>query len=142
MKRLLAKLPRSSSGSRAASASSSASRWPFVIFDVSITAAAGFSIFALVSSAICFSGASSGDFMFQMVGRDRRARRLSFDGRLGEPVPTKLWFIKFRSIAGVLLQNLARRKFLLTLRQPFQLIDDFFQPKMLSEPQGSTSEWC
>src|SRR5712675_584899 len=64
MKRLLAKLPRSSSGSREASASSSASRLPLDIFEVSITAAASrFSGFALVSSAICFSGASSGDFI-------------------------------------------------------------------------------
>src|SRR5882724_8455018 len=74
MKRLLEKLPRSSSGSRDASASSSASRCPFDIFDVSITEAAGFpgsppdesvrpADLALVSSAICFSGASSGDFI-------------------------------------------------------------------------------
>src|SRR5437016_3044894 len=98
-----------------------------------MTAATGFSGFALVSSAICFSGASRGDFMFQMVGRDRRARRLSSTARLGEPVPTKLCFIKFCSIPGVLLQYLARREFLLALRQPFQFIDDFLQSKMFRE---------
>src|SRR6266481_8330581 len=64
MNRLLAKLPRSSSGSRDASANSSASRLPFDIFDVSITdAGACFCDFALVSSLICFSGASNDDFI-------------------------------------------------------------------------------
>src|SRR5438132_10220930 len=76
MNRLLAKLPRSSSGSRDASASSGASRLPFDIFEVSMTdVGAGFSgsppdesvsprrpDFALVSSAICRSGASNGVF--------------------------------------------------------------------------------
>src|SRR6266478_5910685 len=67
MKRLLAKLPRSSSGSRDASANSSASRLPFDIFDVSMTAHVSFSGLALVSSAICFSGASSGDFIRRII---------------------------------------------------------------------------
>src|ERR1041385_8239254 len=79
MKRLLAKLPRSSSGSRDASASSSASRCPFDILDVSITeAAAGFCDFALVSSATCFSGASSGDF----ISNSARNLILSFRTKL------------------------------------------------------------
>src|SRR6185369_13709515 len=69
MNRLLAKLPRSSSGSREASASSSAAALPADIFDVSITDAAGLADFALVSSATCFSGASSGDFIL-IHGRD------------------------------------------------------------------------
>src|SRR5919112_608652 len=59
MKRLLAKLPRSSRGSRELSASSSAAALPADIFDVSITGAAPL---AVVSSAICFSGASSDAF--------------------------------------------------------------------------------
>src|SRR3954468_17880620 len=66
MKRLLAKLPRSSSGSREASASSSASRWPFDIFEVSITGAgASFDAgsFTPVSALICSGGASSGVFI-------------------------------------------------------------------------------
>src|SRR6266480_4175671 len=68
------------SGAGAASASSSASRWPFPIFDVSMTAAAGFSGFALVSSAICFSGASSGLFIGAQASRrwGRRASCLVF----------------------------------------------------------------
>src|SRR4051812_2620635 len=64
MNRLLAKLPRSSSGSREASASSRAARLPSDILEVSmIEAGARFSGLALVSSLICFSGASSGDFI-------------------------------------------------------------------------------
>src|SRR5712692_5951090 len=77
MKRLLAKLPRSSSGSRDASASSSASRLPFDIFEVSITDdGAGFSGLAVVSSAICFSGASKDDFMTGKISF-RRGRAFS-----------------------------------------------------------------
>src|SRR4051794_33365356 len=68
MKRLLAKLPRSSSGSRDASASSSASRLPFDILEVSmIDDGAGFSGLALVSSETCLSGASSDDFMIRKI---------------------------------------------------------------------------
>src|SRR5215216_3057299 len=48
--------------------------------------------------------------------------------------------MKFRSIPCVLLQYLAWRKFLLSLRQPFQFIDDFFQPKMFRETQWAASE--
>src|SRR5207302_9823159 len=77
LNRLLAKLPRSSSGSRDASASSSASRLPFDIFDVSITdAGAGFCGFAVVSSATCFSGASNDDFMTRRISC-RRTRASS-----------------------------------------------------------------
>src|SRR5207245_5489623 len=106
MKRLLAKLPRSSSGSRDASASSSASRWPFDILDVSITeAAAGFCDFALVSSAICFSGASSGVF------------------------------IKLGSVTRVLFQKFAWRKLLIALREPFHFIGNFLQTEMVGKPK-------
>src|SRR3954453_14255526 len=63
MKRLLAKLPRSSRGSREASASSSAAALPADILEVSMTDAVVLPDFALVSSATCFSGASSGDFI-------------------------------------------------------------------------------
>src|ERR1700719_646459 len=66
---MLAKLPRSSSGSRDASASSRASRLPFDILEVSMTEA-GFSGFALVSSAICFSGASNGDFISAVMSNE------------------------------------------------------------------------
>ena len=62
MKRLLAKLPRSSSGSRELSARSSAAAFPADILEVSITDADETG-FALVSSTICFSGASGGEFM-------------------------------------------------------------------------------
>src|SRR6266404_5878993 len=106
MKRLLAKLPRSSSGSRDASASSSASRCPFDILDVSITeAAVGFCDFALVSAAICFSGASSGVF------------------------------IKRGSIARMLFQKCAWRKLFIALREPFHFIGNFLQTKMVGEPK-------
>src|SRR5262249_41453268 len=88
-----------------------------------MTAGAAFSGFALVSLAICFSGASSGDFISTC--------------QKSEPL---LVCIKFRSVPGVLLQYVAREKFLLTLRQLFQFIDDFFQPKMFREPQWPTSE--
>src|SRR5436853_199018 len=78
MKRLLAKLPRSSSGSREASASSSASRLPFDIFEVSITdAGADFSGFALVYSATCFSGASNDDFI-SIFCHSERSRGISY----------------------------------------------------------------
>src|SRR5712691_9256832 len=64
MKRLLAKLPRSSSGSRELSARSSAAALPADILEVSMTDCASVGAdFALVSSAICFSGASSGVFI-------------------------------------------------------------------------------
>src|ERR1043166_4375339 len=64
MKRLLAKLPRSSSGSRELSARSSAAALPADILEVSMTDCASvWADFALVSSAICFSGASSGVFI-------------------------------------------------------------------------------
>ena len=66
MKRLLAKLPRSSSGSRELSARSSAAALPADILEVSITDA-GACGFALVSSAICFSGASSGEFITSRI---------------------------------------------------------------------------
>src|SRR4030095_1349391 len=62
--RLLAKLPRSSSGSRELSARSSAAALPADIFEVSMTdCASALAGWALVSSAICFSGASSGVFI-------------------------------------------------------------------------------
>jgi hypothetical protein len=53
-----------------------------IIFDVSMTAAGvGFSGFALVSSAICFSGASSGDFIVAQASRlwGHRASCLVFE---------------------------------------------------------------
>src|SRR4030095_16446887 len=64
MKRLLAKLPRSSSGSRELSARSSAAALPADILEVSMTdCASDLAGWVLVSSAICFSGASSGVFI-------------------------------------------------------------------------------
>src|SRR5207249_10655217 len=107
MKRLLAKLPRSSRGSRDASANSRASRWPFDIFDVSMTDATGFSgspedesvrlaDFALVSSATCFSGASSGDFISFHFGRATlRGAPVAFY-RLDRVSPYHSFFVKFR----------------------------------------------
>src|SRR6266571_6029210 len=65
--KLLAKLPRSSSGSRELSASSSAARLPSDIFEVSMTDGATGS-FALVSFEICSGGASSGDFIKPCAG--------------------------------------------------------------------------
>src|SRR5436190_3348728 len=126
-----------------------------------MTAAAGFSGLALVSSAICFSGASSGDFIgayrkttFQAVMAGRLPSLPGFNNvKIDRPggvsamtsedacLPVSL-FIKSGSIAGVLFQYFARQKFLLSLRQPFQFIDDFLQPKMFREPQWSTSERC
>src|SRR6266567_4726563 len=152
MKRLLAKLPRSSSGSRAASASSSASRWPFAIFDVSMTAATVLSGFALVSSAICFSGASSGDFTVVICHSERSRGISQYSLRKVRDVSTSLdmttmkvrarisFLIKFRFIPGVLLQYLAWRKFLLALRQAFEFIDDFVQSEMFGETQRPASE--
>src|SRR5437868_2429560 len=66
MNRLLAKLPRSSSGSRELSASSRAAAFPAAIFEVSITGAGpdlAEASFAPVSAFICSGGASSGDFI-------------------------------------------------------------------------------
>src|SRR6476619_6051057 len=64
MNKLLAKLPRSSSGSRELSARSRAAALPADIFEVSMTdCASALAGWALVSSAICFSGASSGVFI-------------------------------------------------------------------------------
>src|SRR3954471_17007007 len=82
IKRLLAKLPRSSSGSRELSASSRAAALPADIFDVSMTGA-GVAGLALVSSDICFSGASSDDFIIQYWGgevlRSRGENRLRLE---------------------------------------------------------------
>src|SRR5947209_17195968 len=66
MNRLLAKLPRSSKGSRELSASSSAAALPADIFEVSISGAdldLAEDSFAPVSALTCSGGASSGDFM-------------------------------------------------------------------------------
>src|SRR5947207_5374972 len=112
MKRLLAKLPRSSSGSRDASANSSASRCPFDILEVSMTDAAGFSglpldesvrlaDLALVSSAICFSGASSGLFISFLTGRARPPGAPLFnstDGSASRPYQTMIRRISFHHV--------------------------------------------
>src|SRR2546430_9217188 len=77
IKRLLAKLPRSWSGSRDASASSSAAAFPADIFDVSMMGAEpGFGVsFMPVSALMCSGGASNGVFIrkiaFQAVLADR-----------------------------------------------------------------------
>src|SRR5438874_902731 len=74
MNRLLAKLPRSSRGSRELSASSSAAAFPADIFEVSITDAdpdLADDSFAPVSALICSGGASSDDFIL-------RARAMPF----------------------------------------------------------------
>src|SRR6266404_2498364 len=66
MNRLLAKLPRSSSGSRELSASSSAAAFPADIFEVSITGVdpdLAEDSLPPVSALICSGGASSGDFI-------------------------------------------------------------------------------
>src|ERR1700726_2825267 len=100
MKRLLAKLPRSSSGSRELSASSRAAALPADIFEVSITGAgvAGsppdesvrLADLALVSSAICFSGASSDDFIIKCWQADARSSRGENDPRLDGVSPYRL----------------------------------------------------
>src|SRR6266700_1583978 len=152
MKRLLAKLPRSSSGSRAASASSSASRWPFAIFDVSMTAATVLSGFALVSSAICFSGASRGDFTV-VICHSEQCRGISqYSLRKVRDVSTSLdmttmevrarisFLIKFRSIPGVRSQYLAGQKLFLAFRQPFHFLDDLLESEMFRETQWPAAE--
>src|SRR6266404_3221638 len=167
MNRLLAKLPRSSSGSRDASANSSASRLPFDILDVSITDAGPcFCGFALVSSATCLSGASSGVFMLpvraQRFCHVERSRGTSycfstgniercldpFDLRSGQAFARhdKLvasraisWLVEFCPLAGVLLQNVARHKLLVALRQRIHLFDNLLQTKMLGETQRSAA---
>src|SRR5436305_6863955 len=151
MKRLLAKLPRSSSGSRAASASSSASRWPFAIFDVSMTIRAGCSGFALVSSAICFSSASSGDFILPGCHVER-SRDISNCSNEYPEIPrlrseSQKWkferlslFIKSCLVPGALLQYLAWQEFLFSLRQAFQFRDDLLESKMFGETQRPTTE--
>src|SRR5438105_2350765 len=66
MNRLLAKLPRSSKGSRELSASSRAAAFPADILDVSIIGAdpdLAEDSFAPVSALICSGGASRGDFI-------------------------------------------------------------------------------
>ena len=66
MNRLLAKLPRSSRGSRELSVSSSAAAFPADIFEVSITDVdpdLAEDSLAPVSALICSGGASSGDFI-------------------------------------------------------------------------------
>jgi len=68
---LLAKLPRSSKGSRELSASSSAAAFPADIFEVSIIGAVpdlAEDSFAPVSALICSGGASRGDFIFGNIG--------------------------------------------------------------------------
>src|SRR6266487_869141 len=147
MKRLLAKLPRSSSGSRAASASSSASRWPFAIFDVSMTAAAGFSGFALVSPALRAAISYHPPFISR---RNRGFSRYSPKSQKGldfarhdaNGVEERILVrMKFRAIPGVLPQNLAGQKFFFALCQPFQFLDDFVQSIMLRVAQWPTPEW-
>src|ERR1043165_62731 len=147
MKRLLAKLPRSSSGSRDASASSSASRLPFDILEVSITDAGGFrtarrSGFALVSSATCFSGASSGDFMAS-VCHSEQSREISLcplrhDRDVVFERPSV--FMKFCSIARMLLQNLAGQKLFVSLGKALQFRDDLAEPNMVRETQRPAAE--
>src|SRR5438034_10153390 len=148
MNRLLAKLPRSSSGSRDASANSSASRLPFDILDVSITdAGACFCGFALVSSLICFSAASNDDFI--SFCHSERSRGISYCFSTGN-IERCLDFarhnklvasraisclVEFCPVQDVLLKNLARHKLLVTLRQPVHLFDNTPQTKMRGETQ-------
>ncbi len=76
MNRLLAKLPRSSSGSREASARSSAAAFPADILDVSITeVAACVGGFLPASSVIGFSGVSSGAFIRCQTSMDASEMR-------------------------------------------------------------------
>src|SRR6476469_5568328 len=98
MNRLLAKLPRSSSGSRELSASSSAAALPADILDVSITDAVDG--FAVVSSAICFSGASSDDFI-GIIGRATLCGAVGgiFAARRSLALPV---LVKCSSVLGVL----------------------------------------
>src|SRR5206468_10467562 len=99
MKRLLAKLPRSSNGSREASANSRASRLPFAILHVSLPAHAGLSGFALVSSPICFSGASSGDLISSLTDRARPPGAPLFnstDGSTSRPYQITIHKTSFR----------------------------------------------
>src|ERR1700737_1544596 len=157
MKRLLAKLPRSSSGSREASASSSASRCPFDIFEVSMTEeAAAFSRVALVSAATCFSGASSGLFILSQGSAgilpasagilpastaSKMFRQDTETGGLEARAPqhkSRRCCIKPGSVARVLLQNLARLKFIITLRDSIHFLDHLLQPEILRESQRST----
>src|SRR3954465_1055330 len=136
IKRLLAKLPRSSSGSRELSANSKAAALPADIFDVSMTDAAGF---AEVSSAICFSGASSDDFIFLFggatlagaAGRTVAARR-----SLALPV-----LVKCSSVLGVLAKQIARRKFVPgTGMNPIHVRHDFLEADAFRITQRPSSK--
>src|SRR5436309_3257905 len=79
MKRLLAKLPRSSRGSRDASASSRAAAFPADILEVSMTGAAFAFSFTPVSALNCSGGAYSGVFFW----------RLGFQADLAGGLPTR-----------------------------------------------------
>src|SRR6185436_2062495 len=114
MKRLLAKLPRSSSGSRELSARSSAAALPADILEVSITEAAAFpGAGTPVSALICSGGASSGVF------------------------------IEFRSFLCVPAEQIGRHKLVTLcgpLVQPIHFGDEFFQSKVICEPERSAAE--
>ena len=104
-------------------------------------AGARFSGFALVSSAICFSGASSGDFI-SIVCHSERSRgcrdepeSLDISPEKVRDVSTSLdmtgrrferlsLLIKFRPIPRMFLQYFAWSKFLFSSGQPFQFLDD------------------
>src|SRR5205809_3001689 len=113
MNKLLAKLPRSSSGSRDASASSSASRWPFDIFEVSINGAAVFRVGSAVpvSALTCSGGASSGVF------------------------------IECCPVLCVLLQDGRRAELCIVLCQALHLLAYFPNSEVLREPQRTAAEW-
>src|ERR1043166_1306221 len=135
MKRLLAKLPRSSSGSRELSARSRAAALPADIFDVSITEAAGG--FALVSSEICFSGASRGCFHIRiLVGRGSAEPRETPAVRRGLALN-----IECSSILGVLTKQIARCKLLASQRpELLHLAHKLFQTMVLRKSQRSATE--
>ena len=101
--------------------------------------------FALVSSAICFSGASRGDFTV-VICHSEQCRGISqYSLRKVRDVSTSLdmttmevrarisFLIKFRSIPGVRSQYLARQKLFLAFRQPFHFLDDLLESEMFRE---------
>src|SRR4030081_3088938 len=98
MNRLLAKLPRSSNGSRDASASSSASRCPSGIFDVSIKDAVAFGSLSPVSALTWSGGASRDDFMSVAKHYVLYSEQKCQSG-------SDLMVIKFRSLARMFSQK-------------------------------------
>jgi hypothetical protein len=134
------------------------------IFDVSMTAGAtGFSGFALVSSAICFSGASSGDFISR-VCHSEHSRGCNTADEVGEArlsisryplkirdVSTSLdmtgmaferlsLLIKSCPTARMLLQNFAGSKFHFSSGQPFQFLDGSLYSEVFRESQGPAAK--